>query len=211
MTATHQNPKTWTYETERVLLVPVGPLTTEDSILGPDILVRLWAMLERDRLIDVVFYGMGKITLTRLVSMLSNSAILIGLAKPADGSTDTKRCEIIGFGFLFGVEGEGEFRKSQVAMVGFRPFWRTPEIRQLARLALRWWFEELKIGVLFGTVLASNAVVVNFARKLGFTKVALLPKFYCRPGGFDDAFMVTLTRDQYYVKLGAREGGNGPE
>ena len=199
MNSTVEEKKTWKYESDRVLLCPYIP---GSAMFAPDILARLWAMMERDKLMATVFPGMGEMTFNRFISYMSQVPLLIGLVKPMRGAPETLKCDIAGFAFLYGVEGSGDYRKAMCAFAFTRPNWRMAEIRQLTRLGLRWWFEELGIAVLFGTILASNGIALSYAKKMGFTKVARVPNFFCRPDGFDDAYLVTLTRERFNITIG---------
>lgn len=202
MTTTQTNemmPSAWQYQSERVVLVPY---VEGNPIFGPDILVRIWAMLERDGLMEKVFAGAGEMTLNKTVAYLSKMPLLIGLVKPMRGSPDSMRPEIAGMAWLWGVEGT-DYKKAMIGMAFFKPFWRTPEIRELSRMALHWWFYELKVNVLFGTIRATNGIAVSFGKKLGFRKVARVPNWYCEKDGYQDAFLVTLTKDQFLETLAA--------
>lgn len=199
MTTTEPNTTEWQYTTDRVILIPY---ISKDSVLAPDILVRLWAMVERDHLMSVVFPGMD-MDLNRFVSYLSQMPLLIGVVKPpVQAPEGVLKNQICGFAWLYGVEGEKDVRKAMAGFCFFKPYWRMPEVRHLARLGLKWWIEELKIGVLFGTILASNPIACAFARKFGFKKVARVPNFFTLPGRYEDALLVTLTREQYFETLG---------
>lgn len=75
-----------------------------------------------------------------------------------------------------GVDGA---RACQCGMAFFGDSTRTEDAQNLAKLALAYAFEDLKIDVLHGVQLESNMAARNFSLALGFVEVATVPRWHC--------------------------------
>jgi RimJ/RimL family protein N-acetyltransferase len=59
---------------------------------------------------------------------------------------------------------------------------KTKDARDLGMLGLCYWFEAMRVDVIHGIMLESNVAASNFAERLGFSQVALVPKRHFHKG-----------------------------
>ena len=176
----------WSYQNERVTLCPYVD-TPNHPVFPEDLLVYLYNRLKKAKLIEKTFGGNDDLTLARFVSLLCDKPLVVGIEKETN--------KIIGFGWLWEIEGDSRAKKASVGFAFFPEWWGTSIPREAGRLACRWWFEEGGIGVLFGTIRKDNKAASVYAREMGFRHVAELPMFCIHGGKYLDVDLVMLTMD----------------
>lgn len=179
--------KEWAYQTPEAMLIPY--LSSTPNTLGPDFLMRLYAKTETQHLTRRVFPGIQPMDLVRFVNYVGARPILVGLVKENN--------QVAGYGWLYEIEGVDYFRKASFGFCFFKEYWRTKVIREMARLALKWWFTECKITILYGATLHENRSAMAFSREFGFNFVGTLPKFFFSNGKLLDADLVYLTKLEF--------------
>jgi RimJ/RimL family protein N-acetyltransferase len=175
----------WPYQSESTALVPMVPGQHDD------LLIQAYLRAKAEGLLSRIFpEGGGRITAGGFMAEMSGKPMVLGFSK-ATG-------ELIGLGWLWDVRWTAETnRKASCAFYYFRKWWGKPEIKELSRFAIRWWFYNLGVTVLFGPQQKVNILARRFAESLGFKKVADIPSFFCNnEGGFDDATVMMLVRGE---------------
>lgn len=175
---------TWKYSTERVHLCPYDPEAFDE-----DFLVKLYRKTKDDGLMELVFPAMAS-TLNAFVSYLHARPMVIGCLKLPD-------YPVVGFGWLNEAEGYDGARKASFGFTFFRQFWGKSEIGEISKLAIRWWFTECRIDVLYGATLSFNRAARLFAIRMGFTSVGNMPGFFIRDGEMLDAHLVCLRKSDW--------------
>lgn len=176
--ATHE------YQDEHSVLLPYV-----EGKFGDEFLTGIYLKAKKQALLDRVFMTPQPITFPEFISQLHRKPMLVGLAKPT--------YNVVGIAWLYGVEGNDGWRKATVAYLFFREAWGKPELRSLARLGVRWWFDALNVDVLYGTTLVTNPLARKFAQYMGFHVLCTLPKFFAVRGQLQDASLSVLTRDEW--------------
>jgi RimJ/RimL family protein N-acetyltransferase len=181
----------WKYQTDEVVL---SPYVDGQAEWPDDFLVSIYRMMKQDGTLEVVFPGITDLTLNGFVGYLKDKPLLTCVRK--------SDMNVMGFAFLWGIEGEKPHRKASLGFVYFKPFWGTSLIRQTSRLALQWWFNELGIEVLYGATLKSNRLARRFAAELGFLKMGDMPMFFWNSSHQElkDAVLLCLTRNAWAMR-----------
>lgn len=69
--------------------------------------------------------------------------------------------------------------------------------RDLAMLGIAYWLIAMKIDVLHGIMLESNVAAKNFAQKVGYVEVALVPNYHYHGGELEGARVMMLTKHHW--------------
>ena len=177
--------KAWKYQADRVHLSPY------DSRAFPeDLFVTLYHLAKP--MLGLIFPGWNTtMTLADFVGFMNThqKGMVIGVLKP-----DWK---VAGWAWLNEIEGVSGARKASFGFGFFRKFHRTPEIREISRLALAYWFEQIGIDVLYGATLRRNYAAIRFSREMGFNQIGVAPKFFVKDGKMEDAWLVCLERGDF--------------
>lgn len=185
-----------TYSTDRVFLLPYSPsqppfCSAEGEL--QDMLSYLYKRTKDDGLLDVLFTGMEPPSKDRFIHMLWPKPMVVAFLRKDDGAAP----EAIGYGWLMEIEGDPGTRKANFGFTMFKQYWGTEEIRDAAKLSLRWWFEEMRCDVLFGPTLRRNLLAQHFAEEMGFRKVAEIPMFFCGSNGLETCVLVSMTKEEF--------------
>jgi hypothetical protein len=186
--ATATQTATWKYQSERVFLTPYVE-GNKSTVFPEEFLFSLYAQCKREHLLDVLFPGMPVVTVARFVAYLKDRPVLVGLLRP-----DLK---VVGFGFLYEVEGPSDGRKATVGFCFFKEWWGSKEIVELSRLCLQYWFEIVQAKVIYGTTLWRNRLAWRFARNLGFVSIGKVPRFFCKDGKLEDMHLMYITPENF--------------
>lgn len=106
--------------------------------------------------------------------------------------------EPVGVGWVDLPRGVDGARACQCGQAFFGDASRTPDARDLARLALAYSFEALKIDIFHGVQLESNYAARNFSLKLGFREVGLIPKWHSVDGELQAARVMMLEKTEFW-------------
>lgn len=179
--------ETWQYRTERVHLSPYSSEAFDELFLP-----RLYLKTKEEGLLDLIFPGWhSKMTLPDFVDYLNarQQGFVVATLRPD--------YPVVGYGWLNEIEGVNGARKASFGFCFFREYHRSEEIRDLARLALAYWFKEIDLNVLYGATLFSNRPAIKFSQEMGFHQIGLAPKFFVKGNRMDDAWIVVLEREDF--------------
>lgn len=174
-----------TYQTDKVILVPY---LDNRKVFPDDFLAQLYGQMLKDGTLETVFAGMSDVTLNKFVSYLSKHPVVVYVLKPGD---------VVGFGWVAQAEGCDGARKASFGFTFYRKYWGTQLVRDLCWFSLRWWFEELKIDILYATSLKTNHMATNFARTFGFQKIGHLPMFFQKGDRLVDGTLICLKKSEF--------------
>lgn len=180
----------WNYQTETVALVPY--LLAPDAIFPDEFLVNIYLRLKAERTLDVLFPGRNAPNIVEFIAYFKDKPVVVGMV--CDGEASWK---IMGLGWLWETEGPAGARKASCAYAFFREYWGKDEIRKVGRLALKYWFDECKVNIIFGAALKSNLRAQRFDREMGFRKEADLRRFFVKNGQLHDAVIVSMTQEEF--------------
>lgn len=117
-------------------------------------------------------------------------------ADPND-PTSLRHLKPVGFSWVdtpVGVDGK------RCAMPGeafFDSASKRSSARDLARLALGFVMNDMKVDIFHGVQLASNIAARNFSEKMGFKEVAIIPRRLYNNGELEDARIMMLTAEEF--------------
>ena len=181
----------WKYQTEKTALVPYDKAwpAFPDGLLG-----HLYLRAKEDNLLATTFCGMPTPNFDSFVSYLSGKGVLVQIycLQGEDGALTPA-----GFCFLHGVDGPDGARMAMFGFCFFREYWGRTEVRELVWACLAYWFEVIKVDVLYGITRLDNFLARNFSRNFGFREIAVLPKFLYSGGVRTDARLVLLERSSF--------------
>jgi len=145
----------------------------------------LYMRLKQDGNVATTFCGEHK-TLEQFITYFDRLKTMQVLCTVNENNT----VQPIGFSWLDNPRGVDGCR---AAMPGFALFkgssvWS----RNVCRLGIAYWFHSLKIDILHGVQVASNIPARNFARRLGFKEVALIPEYHFVDGKLEAARIMSL-------------------
>lgn len=183
----------WNYQTETVALLPY--ICAKDAIFPEEFLVSIYLRFKGENLLGSLFPG-NPLNLVEFVSNFKDRPLVVGMVH------DAGIWKVMGIGWLWEVEGPAGARKASCAYAFFREFWGRDEVRKIARMALRYWFEEFGVRVIYGAALKSNVRAQRFDREMGLKKVADLQKFFIRGNQMFDAVLVSITYDEFLASEG---------
>lgn len=107
----------------------------------------------------------------------------------------------VGFSWVMNAKGVDGARSCECGEAFFDGAAKTPDARALARLALGYAFEALRIDVLFGRQVSSNTAARNFSKRLGFKEIALIPKLHAINGALEDGRIMMLEKENFWPKF----------
>jgi RimJ/RimL family protein N-acetyltransferase len=182
--------KNWEYQTDRALIVPYVP--SEPSYKFPEeFLAGLYLQTRNEGLLRRTFPGQGdqhKYSMNWFISYFYGRTMIIPMIKPG---------EVTGFAWMYDMD-VGNFRKGSVGVCFFRKYWGDDIITDLARLGLKWFFKELGLYTIYGTIAGWNRVSMRFGKRLGFEPCGCLPRFFLNPdGSVSDNHLVVLKREEF--------------
>lgn len=169
------------YQDEDVILVPYTEKAFDEAFL-----VQIYMQAKMDGTLARVFpSGEGSHwSLNQFIYSLHTKPVVVGLAKPD--------YNVVGLAFLYEVDGQAGMRKASLGFLFLKNWWGKQQVRSLARLAFKYWKQEMGVQVLYGTILTSNRLAQNFAKKFGFQKVGSIPGFFCKDTQMVDGELFVL-------------------
>lgn len=151
-----------------------------------------YKMRDENKLIDL-FCG-DELNHDGFVSFFDRLKALQVLARVTEGD----KLVPIGFSWANYPKGKDGCRSSEVGFAFFDGASKTQDARALAKLALAYAFEALRIDVIFGRQIAANVAARNFAMKIGFKEVALIPNMHVVNGEFADGRLVMIEKKDFF-------------
>ena len=119
-----------------------------------------------------------------------------------------------GYCWVDDVVGRDSERRAMFGLCWFKEYRGRPEVAELGWMCLEYWFNELRIDVLFGATMETNTAAKNFARRFGFEDVGTVPKFLYRQGKLTSARVVMLEKSKFEEQVSGlrnQESGEKPE
>jgi hypothetical protein len=154
-----------------------------------------YKMKEEGKLIDL-FCG-DEMNLDSFVSFYDKLKTLQVLARV---SAEDKLVPV-GFSWVQHAKGVDGARSCECGEAFFDGVTKTPDARALAKLAVAYAFQALKVDVLFGRQVASNTAARNFSFKIGFKHVAVIPKMHVIGREFADGRLMMLEKEEFMPKF----------
>jgi len=105
---------------------------------------------------------------------------------------DNKRIKPVGYSWMSNPHGVDGARSAAVGFCFFNNASKRSSARDLARLAIAYGMIDMKINVGHGIQLASNVQAQNFARRVGFKFVGVVPKYHYYRGELVDASIMVV-------------------
>jgi len=121
----------------------------------------------------------------------------IGDLVDPDNPDGERKLTPVGFSWLDSPVGVDGARCAMPGEAFFDNASKRSSARDLARLAIGYALHDLRINVLHGIQLASNIPARNFAMKMGFKEVGLIPKRLHHEGKLQDARVMMLEDTDY--------------
>lgn len=177
--------------------VLVFPYIEGEGIFPDEFLFALYKRTKDEKLLSWCFPGQGEISFEAFVVAVRKRWLVVASSASLN--------QFLGYGWLFEVEGQPMYRKASLGFVFFRKFHCTSMIREAARKAISWWFENVQLQVLYGATLSENLPAKRFSRQLGFRQIGTAPLFFSGPGGSFDAHLVCVTREEWEARFGRPE------
>lgn len=174
--------------------VLVFPFVEGQKIFPDEFMVALWRRTRDEGILPWCFPGQGEISLEAFISMLRKKWLVLASSASLN--------QFLGYGWLFEVEGEPMYRKASLGFCFFKQFHGTQMIREAARKAVSWWFENVQLQVLYGMIRTDNLSAIRFSRLLGFQRIGVAPRFFSGPGGTYDGYFTCVTREQWEIGNG---------
>lgn len=162
------------YGTKGLQLVPMMPNT---PVYRDGALSALYYETRKEGKIETVFCG-DDLNHDQFIAYFEKRKTLQVLCRVEDDKTLKPR------GYCW-VDSPKGIDGARSAMCGFAFFGDASEdsaARDLGRLGLAYWFEDLKIDVIHGILLESNIAARNYAKKLGFEECAIVPDYHFYQG-----------------------------
>lgn len=181
------------YGTKTLQIVPYMPGT---PVYLDSMMPHLYFSLKKEGKIAATFCGEDK-NLDEFISYFHRIKTMQVLCRVKENLD----LDPVGMSWIDLPRGQDGARACQIGMAFFGNVTRTPDAQDLACLGLAYMFEDLKIDVLHGIQLESNYKARNFAQKVGFREIAIVPKWhYVIEGGnagLVDARVMILAKEYF--------------
>lgn len=163
------------------------------SDLSESVLAAAYLLLEKDGLIDSVFYD-RKPSLSEFLGWLKlpNSKYLGGFVR----MSNVGHQEIAGLGMLWNIHGEPGARRADAHLVFRRKFWGLNVVPDLTSQMIDYSFSTLGIDVLFATTSTKNRALLELTKSIGWTWHGPFPKYGMCHGKPGDAMIGYIQKRQ---------------
>ncbi len=191
----------WKYQTDQVYLAPYTEelAHNQDGLLG-----HLYLRTKQDGLLEVAFPGLPNLHMDKFVSYLTGPKVVLQIYYVKSGTAMTP----VGYCYLYNVDGKERSRLAEFGFCFFREYWGQKAVTELGWLCIAYWFEALKVDILFGATRVDNRLASIFARKYGFEEEAVLRKFLNCGDHRCDARIMVCERDKFLKLWYERQAPN---
>ena len=110
---------------------------------------------------------------------------------------DDKTLRPVGYSWLDNPVGVDVARGALCGFCFFNGASKRESARDLGRLGLGYWFLAMKIDVVHGILLESNIPARNYALRLGFKEVGIVPKRHFHNGALEGARVMMIERKDF--------------
>lgn len=184
------------YGTKHLQVVPFMPGT---PVYVDDMLPYIYKRLRSEEKISRMFCGDDK-NLNQFIAYFERIKTAQILCTVADRN-DANTLRPVGLSWVDNAKGEDGCRSAMPGEVFFNGTARIS--RSLAKLGLGYMFEEFKIDVMHGIQCVSNYPARNFALRLGFKEVAIVPDAHVVNGKFEDGRILILKAKDFLPRFHA--------
>jgi RimJ/RimL family protein N-acetyltransferase len=186
------------YQTPKV---GVFPYMRGTPVYRDGMLPFLYTKLKEENKVGRTFCGDYK-TMDEFVSYfdrIKTMQVLCEIGEPTDPDNPDgeKKLTPVGFSWIDSPVGVDGARCAMPGEAFFDNASRRQSARDLARLALGYAFNDLRIDIFHGVQLASNIAARNFSIKMGFKEVAIVPERLYNNGKLEDARVMMLRAEDY--------------
>ena len=175
------------YQTEKLAMVPYMPGT---PVYNDNIYPYLYAKTRDEGKLPLVFQEDG-FNLGKFVDFFERLKTMQVLCH-VEPNKDLKP---VGYSWVGAPSGVDGARGVICGFCFFREAKRTA--RDLGRLGIAYWFEDLRITILHGLILEHNTPAINYSKRLGFKEVAYAPKWKYVDGRLVGVRLVQLEADDF--------------
>lgn len=109
----------------------------------------------------------------------------------------------VGYSWLDNPVGWDGARSALCGFAFFDEAGKTEDARDLGRLGLAYWMIAMKVDVVHGIMLESNIAGRNYAQKLGFREVAMVPKRHFHNGKLEGARVMMIEKNDFIPEFEA--------
>lgn len=177
----------WEYQTDDSIIVPyVGGMASD--YFPEDFLVRLYFKLRKDDTLRRTLPDEAVNTLSSFVSYFAGKTMIACYKKGAEMN------ELAGMVWLYDFHGTTTKRAS-IGVFFFREYWGQDVIYEMGKIALRWFFKELNLTVILGTIAKWNRLSIRYGKMMGFEVCGVIPRFFLKEDVSTDMVMVALRRE----------------
>lgn len=185
----------------RTLDVGVFPYMPGVEVYIDGMLPFLYKKLQEEGKVALTFCGENK-TMDSFVSYfdrIKTLQVLCEIGAPIDPEKPDgeKKLTPVGFSWVDSPVGVDGARCAMPGEAFFDNASKRSSARDLARLALGYVMNDLRINVFHGVQLASNIAARNFSIKMGFKEVGIIPKRLYHEGKLQDARIMMLTDEDF--------------
>jgi hypothetical protein len=162
------------------------------------VLPDLYSQTRKERKIETVFCG-DDLNMDQFVAFFETRKTLQVLCSVEDDKT----LKLRGYCWVDHPKGVDGARSAICGFCFFNNNAKDSSARDLAKLGLAYWFQDLKIDVIHGIQLESNIPARNFAARLGFEDCGVVPKYHydCRVGELVGARVMVCRAAEFMPKF----------
>lgn len=181
------------YGTKSLQVVPMMPGT---PVYRDGMLSTLYYETRKEGKIDTVFCG-DDLTHDQFIAFFEKRKTLQVLCRVEDDKTLKPR----GYCWVDNPKGVDGARSAMCGFCFFGDVTEDSAARDLGWLGIAYWMEDLQIDVLHGIMLEANIPARNFARKLGFVEVAVVPDYHYYNGELTGARVMMLRKVDFWERF----------
>ena len=172
--------------------VTVVPYNAQLDVNADLMLPWLWNQLKADGLIDLYYPNRKAFGFARFVEMMSGGANVLLVATQKDGQID----RVMGFSTWTPMD----FGGAKAATAGFiflKEFWDGHITTNAAHLIMEHWFTVAELEVVIGNVAVDNRLANQFLSRLGWKKLAVVPRLQRYHDRACDANLWLMTKEDF--------------
>lgn len=180
----------WPYQTNKVVMLQYQKTNT--AIFPEEFLASLYYRLKEEGSLHKIFPGMA---LGHLNDYMAYMAKVSGLVICCLKTPEKPRP--VGLGWICESSGGDGARRATFGFGFFKEVWGWQQNVDLSWMMLHYWFDVLKVDVLYGTTLKSNRLAVRYSKYFGFDFLCTLPMFFTVGNALVDADLIVLKKTEF--------------
>lgn len=174
------------------MLVPWSPYA--EGLSTEYMMVDVWARMHREELYGIVFHENPKMSLAQFIQFFSRDNVLVQLCVDVSNPLDP---HIAGMVWLADFEQLPSHRRGVGSFLFFKDYWSPRWTTTFGKMALDYWFNDLKLDCLLGLTPKLNRAAQRYSRRLGIRYIAELPNYTSFNGQPATGLLAMLTRAEY--------------